>query len=57
MLNVKLAYPGILGAILPNPPDGFLPEGSGFSAIDRRGVHLNWNGSAWVFANGTLYNG
>lgn len=57
MLNAKIAYPGELGQALPAPPNGFLPEGAGFSAIDRKGVHLNWNGLAWVFANGAPYNG
>lgn len=57
MLNAKIAYPGELGLVLPTPPNGFIPEGSGYSAINRNGLHLNWNGSAWVLANGTQYNG
>lgn len=48
-LNVKIAYPGVLGKGLPTPPEGFIPTNAGFTAMNPRTLQsLNWDGTEWI---------
>lgn len=50
LLSVSVAYPGTLGPTIPQPPSGYIPTGTGYTAMSRNGVGIEWSSTlmAWV---------
>lgn len=49
-LDVRVAYPGILGPGIPDPPEDYVPYGQGYTARNRAGFNIEWSAllTAWV---------
>lgn len=49
-LSLNVAYPGLLGPKIPEPPAGFTPYDDGYQAMNDEGDYMNWDAVSqqWV---------